>query len=318
MARRKQHEEHANHEAWAIPYADLMTLLLAFFVVMYAISSLNEGKYRVLAESLANAFSGTPRTVDPIQIGESNRRESDFGQPTPIPSGARRGPQAPSPVLDSPLQPMLESKMRADRTGEGIDAAAIAASRRQLDILALEIEQALAEMVRARLITIHRADLWLEVEINSDILFETGSAALDAGAQALLTKLAGVLGDSPNPIRVEGYTDDRPIRTLQFPSNWELSAGRAASVVHLFVRSGLRPERLVMVGYGEHRPKADNATEAGRNANRRVVLMVLAPPDAREAPDTPPGMERQPTASTVASRPPNHPNPSFQSVRGES
>lgn len=283
MARRKHHEEHANHEAWAIPYADLMTLLLAFFVVMYAISSLNEGKYRVMSQSLANAFNGTPRTIDPVQIGESDRRESDFGRPTPIPSGARRGPQAVSPVLDSPLQPMLESKMRSDRTGEGLDAAALEASRRQLSRIALQMEDALSEMVRARMITIHRTDLWLEVEINSDILFPTGSASLDPAAQGLMTKLAALLRDAPNPIRVEGYTDDRPIRTLQFPSNWELSAARAASVVHLFVREQLAPERLVMVGYGEHRPKADNATDAGRNANRRVVLMVLAAPDATGA-----------------------------------
>ncbi|KLJ02766.1 flagellar motor protein MotD [Luteimonas sp. FCS-9] len=279
MARRRHHEEHANHEAWAIPYADLMTLLLAFFVVMYAVSSLNEGKYRVMASSLANAFSGTPRTLDPIQVGDNTYRDASLKEPVPIPSGARRGPGTSSPVLDSPLQPMLESKMRTDRIGDG---AALDASRRQLARIALQLEDALSEMVQARLITVRRADLWLEVEINSDILFPSGSATLDFGAQALLGRLATILRGLPNPIRIEGYTDDRPIRTAQFPSNWELSAARAASVVHLFVREGLAPERLVMVGYGEQRPKADNASEAGRNANRRVVLMVLAEPESTE------------------------------------
>ncbi|MCD9034006.1 flagellar motor protein MotD [Luteimonas sp. Y-2-2-4F] len=306
MARRRQHEEHGNHEAWAIPYADLMTLLLAFFVVMYAVSSLNEGKYRVMADSLANAFSGTPRTVTPIQLGESNRRESDFGRPTPIPSGARHGPEAPSPVLDSPLQPLLESRMR--RNGAGGDAEALAASRRQLGAIAAQLEDALSDMVRARLVSVQRADLWLEVEINSDILFATGSAVLDPAAQALLARLARLLRDTPNPVRVEGYTDDRPIRTAQFPSNWELSAARAASVVHLFVREQVAPERLMLVGYGEYRPKADNASEAGRNANRRVVLMVLAAPDtpgARQA-DLPPSAlpARDASGAVAAAAPP--------------
>ncbi|MEN4903428.1 flagellar motor protein MotD [Luteimonas sp. TWI1437] len=282
MARRVHHEEHANHEAWAIPYADLMTLLLAFFVVMYAVSSLNEGKYRVMASSLANAFSGTPRTIDPIQVGDNVYRDASLKAPVPIPGGARRGPGSASPVLDSPLQPMLESKMRSDRIDDGADRAARAASRQQLARIALQLEDALSEMVHARLITVRRADLWLEVEINSDILFPSGSATLDFGAQSLLGRLAAVLRGLPNPIRIEGYTDDRPIRTAQFPSNWELSAARAASVVHLFVREGLAPERLVMVGYGEQRPKADNTSEAGRNANRRVVLMVLAEPESTQ------------------------------------
>ena len=283
MARRKQHEEHTNHEAWAIPYGDLVTLLLAFFVVMYAVSSLNEGKYRAVAASLASAFNAPPSALEPIQIGDNMKQEASIGRPTAIPRGAVKGP-ASSPVLDSPLKPMLESKMRADRIGDsGADAASIAASREQLSRIALQLEDTLSEMVRARLITVRRSDLWLEVEINSDILFQSGSASLDFGAQELLSRLASVLRDLPNPIRIEGYTDDRPIATTQFPSNWELSAARAASVVHLFVRERFAPERLVMVGYGQFRPKAANDTDAGRNANRRVVLMVLATPAAAPA-----------------------------------
>ena len=88
-----------------------------------------------------------------------------------------------------------------------------------------------------------------------------------------------VLREQPNPVRVEGHTDSRPINSFRFPSNWELSAARAASVVHLFVREQVDPERLVMVGYGEHRPRVDNDGPAGHAANRRVVLMVLAAPD---------------------------------------
>ena len=97
MARGKKHEEHANHEAWAIPYADLMTLLLAFFVVMYAISTVNEGKYRVVADSLTAAFGGAPRTINPVQVGNHQLQGADFDRPSPIKSGAKKGPSAPSP-----------------------------------------------------------------------------------------------------------------------------------------------------------------------------------------------------------------------------
>ncbi|WP_101924761.1 MULTISPECIES: flagellar motor protein MotD [Luteimonas] len=324
MGRKRHHEEHANHEAWAIPYADLMTLLLAFFVVMYAMSSLNEGKYRVLADSLANAFSGTPRTIDPIQVGENRLRDASLTEPVPIPGGAGHGPGSSSRVLDSPLTPMLESKMRSDRIGDQqADAASIAASRRQLARIAVELEAALAEMVEAKQITIRRSELWLEVEINSDILFPSGSSALATGARDLLGKLANVLRDLPNPVRIEGYTDDQPINTAQFPSNWELSAGRAASVVHLFVRERLAPERLVMVGYGEYRPKADNASHDGRNANRRVVLMVLATPDSERgrpigapavaaAPAAPQAAPQAPAVAVVMPPPPPPPQPTPQ------
>ncbi|KAF1699038.1 flagellar motor protein MotD [Pseudoxanthomonas suwonensis] len=280
MARKKKHEEHGNHEAWAIPYADLMTLLLAFFVVMYAISSLNEGKYRVLADALTAAFGGAPRTINPVQVGNHQLQGSDYDRPSPIKSGARQGPAAPSPAPNPTLLPSLASHLRTGVPVDVSDRAAVQRAQQQLGSIATRLEEALAPLVDARLITVRRAELWLEVEINSDILFDTGSAALDASAREVLTRLADVLRDTPNPVRVEGYTDDRPINTFQFPSNWELSAARAASVVHLFSASGVAPERLAMVGYGEHRPRADNLTEEGRNRNRRVVLIVLAAPGA--------------------------------------
>ncbi len=283
MARRKKHEEHGNHEAWAIPYADLMTLLLAFFVVMYAISTLNEGKYRVLADALTAAFGGAPRTINPVQVGNHQLQGADHDRPSPIRSGARHGPSAPSPAPNPTLLPALASHMRTGVPVDVSDRATVQRAQRQLGNIAARLEQALAPLVDARLITIRRAELWLEVEINSDILFDTGSAALDGSARDVVTRLADVLRDSPNPVRVEGYTDDRPINTVQFPSNWELSAARAASVVHLFAASGVAPQRLAMVGYGEHRPRADNLTEEGRNRNRRVVLIVLAAPEAGAA-----------------------------------
>ena len=168
----------------------------------------------------------------------------------------------------------------ASQMNMSLDAKGLQSAQGELKRIADDLERALAPLIDEKLVTIKRSTLWLEVQINSDILFATGSATLDPKAQETVGKLATVLAGVPNSVRVEGYTDDRPIRTAQFPSNWELSSARAASVVHLFVRDGIPPERLAMIGYGEFRPIADNASDDGRNANRRVLLIILASPGA--------------------------------------
>jgi chemotaxis protein MotB len=138
-----------------------------------------------------------------------------------------------------------------------------------------EIEDAMQALIDAKLVTVRRENLWLEVEINTDILFPSGSGGFASNAAPVLDKLADVLKPFPNPIRVEGHTDDRPIRTAAFPSNWELSAARAASVVHEFTKAGVDPLRLEIVGFGEFHPRQPNDTTAGRNANRRVAILIL-------------------------------------------
>jgi len=263
MARKKKHEEHTNHEAWAIPYADLMTLLLAFFVVMYAISSLNEGKYKIMADALNSAFGGPPRTPELIKFSSP---PSSMAPPAPIRSGL------PSTGMD--MLSTAASHLRSSQIP--IQQAVLEHTQQQLNTLADELEHALGDLIREQLIVVRRAELWLEVEINSDILFSTGSAVLGTDAQAILNKVAAVLAETQNQIRIEGYTDNRPIRTAQFPSNWELSAARAASVVHLFSEHRIVPERLSMVGFGEYRPLAENTTSEGQGRNRRVILVVLA------------------------------------------
>jgi chemotaxis protein MotB len=122
---------------------------------------------------------------------------------------------------------------------------------------------------------VRRENMWLEIEINTDILFTSGAGEFSAAAAPVLDKLAEVLKQFPNPIRVEGHTDDRPIRTAAFPSNWELSAARAASVVHEFTKAGIDPLRLEIVGFGEFHPRQPNTSVEGRNANRRVAILVL-------------------------------------------
>ncbi len=272
MARRPrhQHEEHLNHEAWAIPYADLLTLLLAFFVVMYAISSLNEGKYRVVADSLSAAFGGPPRSIKPVQVGQVQLRGGDFDHPSVIDTGARRGPAQPSRVE----VPMPVS--RREQQNQAANAASAQASQAQLHALGDEIEKALSGLVASGLVRVRRGENFLAVEIQSDLLFASGVAIPSATALGTIRQLAGVLRKAPNAVRVEGYTDNQPIRTAQFRSNWDLSAERATNVVYELIDSGIAPERLASMGYGEYQPIADNGTVAGRSANRRVELVILA------------------------------------------
>ncbi|WCE03711.1 flagellar motor protein MotD [Pseudoxanthomonas sp. JBR18] len=265
MARKRSHEEHANHEAWAIPYADLMTLLLAFFVVMYALSTVNEAKYRVMADAMRTAFGGQPHTMAPVQVGDQALQGSGGERPTPIKSSPPLSVPDPNRLSSSRTTPVsLRDSGQMDR------------AQRQLDAVASRLSHALSPLINKKLITVRRSELWIEVEINSDILFGAGSATLGHDARQTLDALAAVLSDAPNGVRVEGYTDNTPIATAQFPSNWELSAARAATVVHLFADQGVDPARLSMIGYGQFRPRADNATPAGRNANRRVLLVILA------------------------------------------
>lgn len=287
MSRRHKHEDHINHEAWAIPYGDLMTLLLAFFVVMYAISSVNEGKYRVLSDSLFAAFRGSPRTLEPVQVGEKAVGSGADIHMTivqqAILQGQPRSMLEPTPikVSDNQGNPRPTPSSTYDSETQQSEAAVL-----QLEAVAKEVEQAMSGLVQQKLIAVRRHGLWVEVEIRTDILFSSGVATLAPEAVKVLQQLAETLKPFPNPIRVEGHTDNRPISTRAFPSNWELSSARAASVVHLFTQTGLAPGRLAVIGLGEYRPAQSNSTPEGRNANRRVLLVILSgdkPPEGNYA-----------------------------------
>ena len=269
MGRKKKHEEHANHEAWAIPYGDLLTLLLAFFVVMYAISSINEGKYRIMADAMSTAFGGPPRTIKQVQVGNEQLRGAMNDTAATITTGSTAQSQSDPSRLSA-----VNSAMRKPINVR--DAAAIEQAARQLKGISDRITKALAPLIDRGMITVRRTELWIEVEINSDILFASSSATLSRDARQTLMTLAEVLQDAPNNLRVEGHTDNMPIATAQYPSNWELSAARAASVVHLFAGNGVSPDRLSMVGYGEFRPREANADKDARNRNRRVMVVILA------------------------------------------
>jgi chemotaxis protein MotB len=273
MTRRiRRHDEHTNHEAWAIPYGDLVTLLLAFFVVMYAISSVNAGKYRVLSDSLFAAFRGAPRTMDPIQVGEKpngSGAEIDASIVQSTLQGQQRSSLAPVPVQGG--NPQSGTTPIANHLS-GAGAAAAAA----LQHLADEVTHAMDDLVKQNLVVVRRSEFWIEVEIKTDILYPSGSAHLAPYAVDVIQRLGGALAPFPNPIRVEGHTDNKPISTVAFYSNWELSAARAGSVVRVLQAQGVGPERLAVIGYGDTRPAQPNDTEPGRNANRRVVVVILS------------------------------------------
>lgn len=237
--RRRHLDEHENHERWLVSYADFITLLFAFFVVMYAISSVNEGKYKVLSDSLVEVFNQPQNSPKPIQIGEPARTL----EPTPD--------EAPESQNNSP------------------DAATQA-----LEQISNDIQAAFGDLIKADQLTVRGNEQWVEIELNSSLLFSSGDAVPNEGAFAIIEKIAKILAPFENPVHVEGFTDNIPISTGPYPSNWELSTARAASIVRLLAIDGVRPGRLAAVGYGQYQPIADNATAEGRARNRRVILVV--------------------------------------------
>jgi chemotaxis protein MotB len=258
MARKQKHEDHVNHEAWAIPYGDLVTLLFALFTVMYAMSSVNEGKFRVLSDAMIAAFNGAPKSMRPVNLGE--------------PEAGKGGDKPLIGITPTALIRIKEEREEASRPPAPPPAADVPGSLIRME---RQVQDAMRALIDAKLITVRRENMWLEIEINTDILFPSGSGEFSNSAEPVLNKLAEVLKPFPNPIRVEGHTDDRPIHTGAFPSNWELSAARAASVVHQFTKQGIDPLRLEIVGFGEFHPRQPNTSAEGRNANRRVAVLVL-------------------------------------------
>jgi chemotaxis protein MotB len=243
MARRRKEEEHENHERWLVSYADFITLLFAFFVVMYAISSVNEGKYRVLSDSISSAFRNIPGSTSGAMV--------------------QVNPSVPTPV-SIPFRKPQVTNLKTDVTREK--------NRQLLRNKAKEINEALAPLVQQGQVRITEGALGITVEINASVLFDSGEARLQIPAIRAISAVGQILATTDFPITVEGHTDNAPINTPLFPSNWELSGARAASVVRLFVDTGVDPRRLAATGYADQRPMADNATTEGRQRNRRVAI----------------------------------------------
>lgn len=266
MARRRTLEEPENHERWVISYADFITLLFAFFVVMYSISSVNEGKYKVLSDSLVAVFNAQPKTLDPITMGKNdNFKSNDQLIKLPVP-----GDYPSKEDFKYSVEGVFDDvETRAVKQGENQDDEVDRLSK-----ITEQLAMTLQQQIQSDEVEIRGNDEWIEVNIKASVLYSSGSASLANEARDILNKVADILKNKPNPVHVEGYTDNVPIETRQFPSNWELSAARAASVVRYFEQLNINPDRMAAVGYGEHHPVADNDTAEGRSKNRRIALVI--------------------------------------------
>ena len=271
MARKKKPEEHENHERWLVSYADFITLLFAFFVVMYSVSSVNEGKYRVLSNSLTTAFGKSKASISPISLTATEPKTALIKSPMKNTSMSLSNPM---PGIKTVQHSESEDEEKSEE--DKAKAREIAEFMQALDEIAAEMNKSMKALVDDALIKVGIGRTGVEVEINSSILFPSGEAILYSGSSKTLKKIAEILKDKDYKINVEGFTDNVPINNEVYLSNWELSAGRAASVVHLFARYGVDPHNMAAIGYGEYKPASSNATAAGRKKNRRVVV-VIAP-----------------------------------------
>lgn len=244
--RRKPPEEHENVERWLVSYADFITLLFAFFVVMYAISSINEGKYRVMSDSLIQAFREAPTSDKAIQMGTRHPAILE-GSGMPIGHAVQHPQGGP------------ERQQAAERMKK----------------VAKNVLEAMRPLSQDGKVRVTQSPRGITVEINASLLFNSGDAVLQPQSREALAAVAQVLSEVDNPIQVEGHSDNIPINIPAYPSNWELSSARAGSVVRLFAELGVPTTRMVAIGYADNQPVDTNATAEGRARNRRVNILIL-------------------------------------------
>ena len=241
MARKKKPEEHANHERWLVSYADFITLLFAFFVTMYAISQVDAKKLGRLVTSMRTAFD-----TQLFDAGSSRLSLSD---------GAMGG--IDQQKLVESIQPLVATGDTLKRVRDAISAKLI--KERFVD--------------KVRFVQDHRG---LVISLTEAGFFDSGEAELKGSSLIVLDAIAEAALALPNQIRIEGHTDNTPIHTARFPSNWELSTARATYIIsYLLSKYPFPPQRLSAAGYGEHRPVAPSTTIEGRAMNRRVDLVIL-------------------------------------------
>lgn len=247
MTRRAKRIEHDNHDRWLISYADFVTLLFAFFVVMYSISSVNEEKYKTFGDALNSAFG---KQASGVSVAMDASREPNLFQMVDRQT-ARLGEQ----------QRRIQERMKSLHTG---------------------LSQVMAELIAQHQVSVNRTKRGVEIDISASALFGVGEATLRPGTLDVLRQVAGVLSKEELQIEVVGHTDDVPIATAQFPSNWELSSARASSVVRLLVDGGISPRRLAVVGLASNQPLVPNDSAENRAKNRRVTITIVSPDIERE------------------------------------
>jgi len=290
MSRRKKKAGHVNHERWLVSYADFITLLFAFFVVLFASSQVDQRKAGRMAMAIQVAFqemgifsssnasmplnSSEPMPLDNVQIIENAIRTADLGKPLPSPQGTPGGNGSANRTGD-PGKPLPAPQGTPGRR----------ATLEDLKDIQKDLQRVLAEEIARHVVNLELTREGLVISLREVGFFDSGSATLRAQAEPPVFRLAKVLAGYPHGLRIEGHTDNVPIHTARFASNWELSTTRATEMIKLFItRYSFTPGRLSAAGYAEFHPVTTNDKPEGRAFNRRLDVVVLAPP-AEAAPE---------------------------------
>lgn len=296
MARKKKHPEHENHERWLVSYADLLTLLFALFVVLYAFASAKQSESKQMIMGIIQSFadmgfiSPSPGSTvmtannNVISSGESSEEVSvpaskptmlvqaptqggggvmDVGASTtiPQPSHPQKGEDS-NPGANNPRQTSIAALMGSESSGAPFDKV------RQ------DLRSALQQQIASGQVSISENEEWLTIDMNSDIAFPAGSATLLKRSLPIIDKVAEIIQPMNNYVRVRGYTDNTPSGNEIFASNWELSSKRAESVLYALQKDGIIPERMALEAYGQYSPFVSNSTEEGRQRNRKVSIAI--------------------------------------------
>lgn len=269
MSRRKKHAEHVNHERWLVSYADFITLLFAFFVVLYASSQVDKRKVGRLALAIQVAFQDlgvfdSSNTKIPL----SDSEVMPFSQVQVVENTERTGDFTrfvqPAKGIISPTRPNAALK----------------------DVQA-ELEKVLAPEIRKHVVDVKARREGLVVSLREIGFYESGSATLRASSKDAIDRLAAILKTRTETLRIEGHTDNVPIHNVRFDSNWELSTARASDLIKLFIlHYDFPPARLSAAGFAEYHPVAPNDTAEGRARNRRVDIVILNPPPLAQGLDS--------------------------------
>lgn len=259
MRRSNKRGEDSHADRWLVSYADFITLLFAFFVVMYSISSVNEAKYKLFSDSIRFALALPSPQASPIASQEPTASQL---------SGTKQ-------------QTVYLNKVLVDKR-----TAQLGEQQRKIEDrmkrLAHGLSQVMAQMIGQNNVRINLSKRGVVVDISASTLFDTGEAVLHGDSLDVLRSVAEVLSKEDMPVEVEGHTDDIPISTPQFPSNWELSSVRASSVARILMNNGVPEKRLSVVGLASNQPLVPNNGAENRAKNRRVTITIASPNLGRE------------------------------------
>ncbi len=263
MALKKEPEKHANHERWLVSYADFITLLFAVFVVLYAMSQSDKQKVEQVASALRESFGYSQQTA----AGQRGVLQSHDIKPIP----AIKPEMAVIPMINK--MPPAGPRQGGMDKGRGKGKA----EEKEFKEIQSAIEAYLIKHGAQNKVTIGITRRGLVVSLKEAGFFDSGSAVIKRSGYELLNTIIEAMTQYSNPLRVEGHTDNVPINTPLFPSNWELSVSRAANVLRYIQNTfDVDPKNLSATGYGEYRPAAENSSPEGRSKNRRVDLVLLS------------------------------------------